>query len=330
MALKRINNVVPIKGINFQEVGANTKQYYLPDLMDRFIKYKKACNVKERTLQDYTKYFNEFLKHVPSTTLSYEQLKESVLHYLTSKSGKAPATYNIPYSNLNAFFNWAVDIEGVLTTNPIKQLKLKKIRDEGKIREINQEDLRKFMSHIDIQTYAGFRDYTLIVLTMDTGIRPKEACDITEDMFDFNNKVLYLPNGITKDREYRRLPLSSQTVDLVSRLISFKDPSWDNKVFHCYDGKSFTPRQWIKRMYKYSRKFGIKISPYDLRHTFAIMFLRNNGNLFALQEILGHSDIEMTKRYCKLAFSDLENQHTIASPIADIVKRTTRIRRLFG
>ena len=73
--------------------------------------------------------------------------------------------------------------------------------------------------------------------------------------------------------------------------------------------------RWEKRLKEYSKKIGCNITPYDLRHTFAIMFLQNKGNVFALQHELGHTDLTMTKRYVKLAQSNLKEQHSIASPI---------------
>jgi integrase/recombinase XerD len=59
----------------------------------------------------------------------------------------------------------------------------------------------------------------------------------------------------------------------------------------------------------------VGISPHTCRHTFAITFLRNGGNLLALQRILGHQDLAMVRRYAELVASDLAAAQATASPL---------------
>ena len=54
--------------------------------------------------------------------------------------------------------------------------------------------------------------------------------------------------------------------------------------------------------------------PHVLRHTFATEFIRNGGNVFALQRALGHTDLAMVRRYVETAQSDVEAAFRRASP----------------
>ena len=66
---------------------------------------------------------------------------------------------------------------------------------------------------------------------------------------------------------------------------------------------------------------GIRLSPHRLRHSFAISFLRNGANPFELQIALGHTTLEMTRRYTQaLGFEDVFKRHVMASPVDRLVK----------
>ena len=58
-----------------------------------------------------------------------------------------------------------------------------------------------------------------------------------------------------------------------------------------------------------------KITPYQLRHSFATLYLQNGGDLFTLQKQMGHSDLRMTKRYTEIDDRFLQLQHTAFSPV---------------
>jgi site-specific recombinase XerD len=60
------------------------------------------------------------------------------------------------------------------------------------------------------------------------------------------------------------------------------------------------------------------------------MFLRNGGNAFALQKMLGHEDMSMTRRYVNLTSQDLQDAHRSASPLNSLVAMKKERVRLTG
>jgi integrase/recombinase XerD len=79
-----------------------------------------------------------------------------------------------------------------------------------------------------------------------------------------------------------------------------------------------------KIMAYYGRKArlsGVRCSPHTLRHIAAVKFLRNGGDVFSLQKMLGHASLEMTRRYCELADIDVKHAHTAASPVDNLALR---------
>ena len=76
-----------------------------------------------------------------------------------------------------------------------------------------------------------------------------------------------------------------------------------------------------KRMKRYASEAGIeglRVSPHTLRHTYALNYVRNGGDPFTLQRILGHTTLDMTRRYCELAEADVLERQRELTPLGAI------------
>jgi integrase len=83
---------------------------------------------------------------------------------------------------------------------------------------------------------------------------------------------------------------------------------------------------WGKRMDYNSNLIGHKIRAYDLRHCFALYYLRAGGDVFSLQRMMGHSNLAMTQKYIALTEQDLRNQHAKSSPLHWYISINSTIR----
>ena len=89
-------------------------------------------------------------------------------------------------------------------------------------------------------------------------------------------------------------------------------------VFVTEKRSGFSPnslRQMIERLGWHAHIEATRCSPHTFRHTAAIWFLRNAGNVFSLQQMLGHEDLKVTSRYCASAEADVQGQHMLYSPV---------------
>ena len=300
----------------------------LEEATSAFLKFKMAQGISELTLRDYNNTFARFKKGATGS-ISLLHLKSDILTFLTPLTDASPAKFNRPYSNMNSLFNWLVEQE-VLEKNPITSLGLKKKRDEGRIRCIEVEKIQILLESMDIKTFTGLRDYTLALLMLDCGIRPCEAFKLKTDDVNAKNSTLNIQKQNSKTRTGRILPLSDTMIQLFHRLNAVTPKNWNSMlIFNSCDGNPMHIEMFDKRLQYYSEKGHIKVTPYDLRHTFATMYLRNDGNVFSLQRTMGHSSLNMTKRYLSLSMDDMIQQHRKASPLQNIVKRNTRVSKLF-
>jgi len=303
----------------------------LKEVIESFIMYKKVCGISERTESDYRKYFKMFFSNTSINLLclpGYTELKEGVMRHFLKYTEKAPATHNLHYAYLNCFFGWCLE-EGYFEQNPIKDIGLKKKKDEGKLKHLEEDIIKKLLSTIDISTFSGYRDYTITLLTIDTGIRPKELFSLLKTDVDLVHGNINIRRDISKTRTTRTLPISAQTITIIRKLINITPDEWGNHLFYTCESIPMSVSTWEKRLTFFGKKLNTKITPYMLRHSFAIYYLKNGGNVFSLQKELGHVDISMSRRYINLTENDLKEQHVLASPVNLFIQRTTRVRKLF-
>ncbi len=81
-------------------------------------------------------------------------------------------------------------------------------------------------------------------------------------------------------------------------------------------------------MHKYGEAIGVRIRPYDLRHLFALSYLRNGATAFHVQKMLGHEGLEMTRRYIALSDGDQKQMHAKASPVENLHPTGVRVRKV--
>jgi site-specific recombinase XerD len=94
-----------------------------------------------------------------------------------------------------------------------------------------------------------------------------------------------------------------------------------NNLFLTRDGMPLTPNRVQSIIESYANKAeikGVRASPHTFRHTFAISYLRNGGDIFTLQRILGHETLDMVRNYVTLAQADLQEAHLRCSPMDNL------------
>ena len=104
-------------------------------LKKQFIFFKKAQGLAKRTMKDYNNTFSRFEKYYTEDVINVEAIKFALLEMFDKLSNGAPATFNVPFSNLMCFFNWCVDNE-YMQKNPLKIIGLKKKKDSFKFLDI--------------------------------------------------------------------------------------------------------------------------------------------------------------------------------------------------
>jgi integrase/recombinase XerD len=154
----------------------------------------------------------------------------------------------------------------------------------------------------------------LIIVLLDTGCRIEEVLSLRAADCDLDN-LLFTVSG--KGRKQRKILFSFEPRRHLSRFLVDLHP--EQLVFATRRGRKLGRRNVLRDVRLLCQRLGV-IPPertlHAFRHTFAIHYLRKGGSVFHLQKVLGHSTLEMTRRYANLLTEDLQAVHQKISLLA--------------
>lgn len=271
--------------------------------------------VRPRHIEEYMVYLkNDYrITNIGGTTpIPPRQLSQKTLHNIhgslsvfwkwVTKEFQLPNPFNV------APIKYYPKPIAPLKENEVESL-LSACRHTSKFSKNNKPYLSKRITHK--------RDKAIILMFLDTGIRVSELCGIrVKDYASDCGRIMVTGKGL-KTRFVYLGKVSSHALwlYLLERYPSDK-PIPDDHLFTDVRGiYSLTRKNVLNLIKRIGESAGVKdVYPHKFRHTFAVEFLRNGGNIFELQQLLGHSDLAMVKRYVHLAQVDLEKSAKKASP----------------
>lgn len=121
------------------------------------------------------------------------------------------------------------------------------------------ETLSKLLNLPNTKTFAGLRDYSLILLTLDTGLRPKEAFCLLITDINLRSLELYICSDVSKTKISRTLPISPTTAHSIKDLLQTRHPAWKDNVpvFCSAEGTVLSRYTWGDRLELYSDQLGV-------------------------------------------------------------------------
>jgi integrase/recombinase XerD len=218
------------------------------------------------------------------------------------------------YGAFKCFFRFLTQ-ERLIPQNPI-QLVEKPRMEQKLVRPLSMEQVRLLLAKANQKRFFGQRVWTMAVLILDTGLRRAEVIGLKKDDIDFNKGVLRVMGKGGKEREVPFGATSKQA--LWNYLMRRGELPGQELLFVNQFGDKICPRWMNKAIRMLGERAGIKglrVSPHALRHTFATQYILNGGDAFSLQQILGHSTLEMVKVYVGLANRDVALLHRRFSPM---------------
>jgi integrase/recombinase XerD len=266
-----------------------------------FLEARRAQRYSPHTISDYQNTYNKLLAWLGDVELT-EISASTVRRFLASREGISKKTLLNYHTGLSSLWTWLVEND-LAELNVVRLVRPPKA-EQRTIRPFTHQDV------IDLLTAArnGMkpeRDQAIILALLDTGLRASELCGLRyRDVCWSTGRFVTLGKG---DKE-RQLKFSQRTLGAI-RACTGNKPMGQALFGLRRDGL----RQLMERL---GTRAGVpRTHAHRFRHTFAIEFLRNGGNVFVLQEILGHTTLDMVRRYLRIAQMDLDREIEKASPV---------------
>ena len=267
---------------------------HLPDSLD---------NIDTKLLREYVLYLmkrNRFDGH-PYTPVQIEPLSSATVHGHVR--------------TLRAFFNWLV-MEGLTQNNVAKDLKPPKISKKI-VTTLSDQEIQSILNTLSPTNPSEARNRTIFMILLDSGLRIGELINLKMEDVHMDEGLLKV---MGKGKKERIAPIGSNAQRALQRYL-FRYRSKPNhlgidNVFLSIHGDPLTENSTKLMFARLAQRSGVhRLHAHLCRHTFATRFLINGGDVFTLQQILGHSTLEMVRHYVNLASNHIAIQHQRFSPL---------------
>lgn len=313
------------RGEGIKSIKKVTDNFTLFELFERFMSVKKTEGLATRTIEDYFtnfSYFKNYLaEDLPAEEITIEVFR-GFIGYMLHEVELSPVTANIRIRTMRAFIRFCYN-EGYIDT-PIHE-KFKPVKTaEDTLESFTPLEIKKILAVINEDLYTGFRDKIIIFVLLDTMVRISELVAIKRCNVDLKAGFIKLEAGETKTRKSRTVPLSTKTIKLLSDYLKETNDFDAEHLFLTYDGREINPSTIRIILREYGRMAGItnkRVSPHTFRHTGALFYVMNGGDPFSLQKILGHSHMNMVRKYIQMTDTDVRRQHNAFSPINSLFSK---------
>jgi len=288
--------------------------------------YFHARHLSQNTFNDYFNTFNKFQDFLGDDPPIDRITSKDIEAFLAAQDHLANKTLLNYHTGLSALWTWCVKEE--MVGDHIVQKVDRPKPEQPEVQPYSEQDVRtllKALKKSKIYLRPGMKESTntlqtanrnraIILLLLDTGVRSSELCQLLIHHTDMKNREIIV---MGKGNKERILPFCARTGQAIWRyLASRRDDSVDDFLFVTEAQNPFD-RHYLRRMLsRIGKRAGVKrVGVHRFRHTFAINYLRNGGDPFSLQRLLGHSTMEMVKRYLNIVQADLTKNHKLASPV---------------
>lgn len=300
-------------------------------LIDSFLDDCELANLSPRTIEFYRERLGRYRwwceqegvpldpeRQTPAHLRSFLRYLQSDVRWdgehTSSVRKMSAATLDGYYRTVRRFYNWLTEQE-LIERNPLAKVQRPKV-PEQQPDPFTPGDVAALFAAIEERGGRFMlRDGAILAMLLDVGLRVTELADLDVEHVNINTGELVVMSG--KGRKSRPLALGA-TARRRLRLYYMRDRRHDGPgpLFLTRDGKRMSRNSIRLMLDRLGDMTGIQpVNPHRMRHTAAVNAVRAGMDAFHLQMMLGHTSLEMTRRYVKLANADMTEAAKRHSPL---------------
>lgn len=281
----------------------NPKNKTFGEAFEDFIFNCISRNLREDTILHYRKSYRIFVKYIEPTTDITTIDKKSVDDFIVNLKKRDITSQTIcSYTKdlttvLHFFMN-----EGWITRFRIESPKV----DISPVEIYKDIEIKKLLKKPNMKkcNFTEFQCWTISCLLASTAIRLSSLINIRIQDIDFDNELIKIMH--TKNRKSLILPLNKEILRILREYLKHRQGEATDYLFCNTYGKQSNRSTLAINMRHYNRKRGCSTGLHRWRHTYATLYIKNNGDISKLQRYLGHSNLLVTERYTHLLMPDLK------------------------
>lgn len=300
----------------------------LTQAIDEFILHCGARRLSDKTIYMYEYILNKLADHLPADPPLAAITVNDLESFLASQDQLSKKSLHHYHAAISSMYTWATTRRPPLVTEHLMRTIPAPQPEKRIIVPFTQDEIRRLLRFADTtrkyqrpgkraSTHtlpSGARNRAIILLLLDTGIRATELCCLTIADVDLKTQRITVMGKGSKERTVK---FSPRTGEVLYRYLATRPNARANEaLISTQRGAHFDANHLGQILRRLGKRAQVeKVHAHRFRHTFATEFLRNNGDPYTLQEILGHTSMEMVRKYIHIAQIDIDQQHRRASPV---------------
>lgn len=308
-----------MKQIKMRKADLTVKEAF-----DLFIRKCRVKNLSAQTIKTYEDKLKKFIEFMGEDTPVREIDADVIDSYILELREReiTDVTLATMLRHVRAFVYYCQEC------NYVVSFKIHIPKAEKKLKETyTLDELERLLAKPDMYkcSFTEFKTWAFENYLIATGNRLSTALSIQIKDIDFENSIIKMHK--TKNRRQQIIPLSNSLAIVLKEYLEIRGGLPEDYLFCNNYGEKASERTYQQLVQKYNIKRNVnKTSCHTFRHSFAKLWILNNGDLARLKTILGHSSIAVTNEYLQMFGQDLQMDFEKFNPLDNLKGNKSVIR----